>query len=201
MSLNICTVCRKGFSIKSSLVRHMNNRRKPCHPDTHHCNICEKGFSSYQSLWEHRRKCQLILSSAERKTPTVISDSAKYGVSMGILNFVINTVNERPTTMEIIPYMMPSKSDDMMMTTTERITLTTPSQTKKIINTGIINPIRLEYSEDKYVDYGNGDKGDEEIKKLISRLVTSSELIAAGYIKLKPAITDTMSVFLRTIYK
>ena len=188
MSSNRCTICRKAFGRKNSLVRHINNRRKPCHPATHHCNRCDKGFSSYQSLWEHRRNCH-PLHSEEKRTPA--EDTVEE------LTSFINTVSDRPKSMT--PYTISLKRGDYR-SPTERVeeeTLLAPqkkfdSQSK--INMEIDVPVTLEYSDDEndIDNHRENSEGDKEIEDLFKRLDVLSKLIIGGYRELIPAIRDTI---------
>ena len=60
-----CDKCGRTFSTKSSLVRHVKNRRSPCREPTHWCTVCGKALSSYQCLWKHNKRCHVRKSITE----------------------------------------------------------------------------------------------------------------------------------------
>ena len=53
-----CYRCTRRFSSSRDLDRHLNKRKKTCHPATHHCTLCSKGLSSYRSLSQHIGSCR-----------------------------------------------------------------------------------------------------------------------------------------------
>ena len=101
MASSECVTCRKSFSRKDSLIRHINNRKKSCFPATHHCAKCDKGLSSYQSLWQHRCKCQPL--SVEQQSSAIINNPTKNDdVTMDSDNYRSTSMIMRPLKSVII---------------------------------------------------------------------------------------------------
>lgn len=189
MLSNVCVTCRKVFSRRSNLVRHINNRQTSCQPTTHHCDRCHKGLSSYQTLWEHRQKC---LSSPEERHPTkVISDST---VLSGPL---VNTSSDQRSPLKVIPYILSSK--DSIPPTRNQIEMFTQSQ-KKVTTLSKVNDNSVPSDEEDENEDGavtkhffsSLDEDDGDIKRLFTQLDILSNFIGAGYIRLGPAIVDTV---------
>ena len=137
MSSNACVTCRKVFSRRNNLVRHINNRQTSCQPATHHCDRCDKGLSSYQTLWEHQQKC---LSSPVEKQPTkVISHS------------IVSSdpyADDQSSSLKVIPYLLPSKD----ITPAKRVKMEMPLAPQKKFGsksrvTDSSAPITLVYSD------------------------------------------------------
>ena len=195
MSSNVCDICERSFSRKSNLVRHITNRETSCHPVTHHCSKCNKGFSSYQSLWEHRNRCE------DRKHDASITQiyegeggNSTPSISLGTLDGYLNEASNHSSSMNVVPYMNLSKSDDTVETPAKRVKIGTPMAPRKEhdrysrVNRIIAN-CSLPHSDVKDDD---ADEYDDELDKLLNQLVVLSDLVDDGYITFRDAIIGTL---------
>ena len=171
MLSNVCVVCRKVFSRRSNLARHINNRQTSCQPVTHHCDICDKGLSSYQTLWEHRRKC---LSSPEFITQ-VINDSAVSSHPFA------DGSSAQSSPLKVIPYTLSLKDS----TPTTHNQMETPARSQKMATT-------LSHVNDTSSDDEDENEDGEDVKRLFTQLEVLSTFIRGGYRRLGPAIVDTI---------
>ena len=74
---NICSICNKEYSSKSSLLHHRRNihefflldkkRRKHEMNNCYNCQFCNKEYRLAQSRWAHEKKCKIEKELEEKK--------------------------------------------------------------------------------------------------------------------------------------
>ena len=216
-----CSRCTRSFIRKRYLTRHSNDQQVMCRIPTHYCKSCDKGFSSVQSLCNHKRRCRTERHTTVCTSMDDIRDNDTVS-ALHMLNEYINKPSNDYTSINVIPYMTPSQCNitaDTPAKRSDEVEIASPSQ-KKLDhhqrNVSYSLPVGVvSYPDNKLVHHvevatntgdeeseendGEGDDNDddEEIQQHMQRLQVLSKLMLSGYVKLKPAISDTINTLKR----
>ena len=181
MLLNVCVTCKRVFSRRDSLARHISNHQQtPCREPVRYCTLCTKGFSSPRTVREHQRKCQYLPTEK-----LVLDDTPNSAAPLDEMNSLINAPRDVVTGMEVIPFMLPLP--DVMATPTNGVSMDIPTRPQKVtVRQSRVAPTLLTHSDD-----------EDNVQEMFSRLEMLGKLAAAGFKEIWPAMKETVEALKR----